>query len=57
MPTLRCTTCGAKYYTAATTELLKLVVSTFRCEVCREDDPLQVVDAGVGYLAAARRAD
>jgi hypothetical protein len=55
MPTLQCANCGARYYTAATQPLLKLVLSTFRCEICKEDDPLRVIDASVGYLAADRR--
>jgi hypothetical protein len=53
MPTLRCSACGATYYTAATDQLLDLVL--FGCEVCDTDEPLNVTDAGVGYLAEPER--
>jgi hypothetical protein len=55
MPTLRCSACGATYYTAATDELLDLVLVMFGCEVCHTDEPLNVTDAGVGYLAEPDR--
>ena len=51
MPTLRCSTCGTVYYSAATDQLLELVLVRFGCEFCDTDEPLQVTDAGVGYLA------
>jgi hypothetical protein len=55
MPTLRCSACGATYYTAATDQLLDLVLVTLGCEVCDADEPLNVIDAGVGYLAEPER--
>ena len=51
MPTLECANCGAQYYSAATDELLDLVVALFDCERCAERGPIRVIDAGVGYLA------
>jgi|SoiMethySBSTD1v2_1073268.scaffolds.fasta_scaffold3496370_2 hypothetical protein len=53
MPTLRCAACGATYYTAATDQLLELVLVMFDCEICDAADPLYVTDGGVGYLAPA----
>jgi hypothetical protein len=52
MPTLRCSACGATYYTAATDQLLDLVLVMFGCEVCETSEPLYVTDSGVGHLAA-----
>jgi hypothetical protein len=51
MPTLQCAACGARYYTAASQQLLKLVLTTFRCELCSEHSTLRAIDDGVGYLA------
>jgi hypothetical protein len=51
MPTLQCDACGAQYYSAASGELLDLVVALFDCEQCAERGPMRVLDAGVGYLA------
>ena len=51
MPTLQCESCGAQYYSAATDELLDLVVALFDCEQCVERGPMRVTDAGVGFLA------
>jgi len=55
MPTLECSSCGATYYTAATDQLLQLVLVMFDCEVCDTERPLQVSDSGVGYLAEPER--
>jgi hypothetical protein len=52
MPTLRCSACGAAYYTAAADQLLELVLVMYGCEVCDTDEPLYVIDAGVGYVPA-----
>ncbi len=52
MPTLKCSTCGATYYTAASDRLLDLVLVMFGCEACDEGAPLHVTDAGAAYLAA-----
>jgi hypothetical protein len=54
MPTIQCDNCGAQYYSAATDELLDLVVALFDCEQCAERGPVRVLDAGVGYLAEER---
>ena len=53
MPTLRCSACGTTYYTAATDQLLDLVLVVFGCEVCRTTEPLYVTDSGVGYVAGS----
>jgi len=50
MPTLECSACGAIYYTAATDQILELVLVMFGCEVCEPGEPLYVTDSGVGYL-------
>ena len=42
MPTLKCSTCGATYYTAASDRLLDLVLVMFGCEACDEGAPLHV---------------
>ena len=55
MPTLECSSCGATYYTAATDQLLQLVLVMFDCEVCDTERPLHVSDSGVGYLAGPKR--
>jgi hypothetical protein len=57
MPTLRCSACGATYYTAATDQLLELVLVMFGCEICNTGEPLYVTDSGVGYLAAVPEPD
>ena len=51
MPTIQCANCGAQYYSAATDQLLDLVVALFDCDQCVERGPMCVLDAGVGYLA------
>ena len=53
MPTLRCSGCGAVYYSAATDPLSELVLVMFGCEFCDTGEPLHVIDSGVGYLGPA----
>ncbi len=52
MPTIQCDNCDAQYYSAASDQLLDLVVALFECDRCAERGPVRVIDAGVGYLAA-----
>jgi hypothetical protein len=56
MPTLRCAACGATYYTAATDQLLELVLVMFGCGVCTTTEPLYVTDSRVDDLAPTPEA-
>ena len=49
---LECTTCGAKYYTAATGRYIELVALLYRCQACDAWEPLDIRAVGLDTATA-----
>jgi len=53
MSSLRCTVCGANYYTALTGPYLQVAALLYRCESCGAWEPLQIRATAAGGTADA----